>query len=150
MITASPLKPFVWKKFIDDILSLWNVPMEEVFIFVNFANSVHSTIKYTCEMSSERAVFLDTEVFKGPRLSTLKILDAQTHLKPTEAFQYAHFSSCHPFSTKKGFIKEEALRLLRTNSVKENFNKYKTEAIPKRPFIKSWLSSVLRQNRSSS
>ena len=150
MITASPLKPFVWKKFIDDILSLWNVPMEEVFIFVNFANSFHSTIKYTCEMSSERAVFLDTEVFKGPRLSTLKILDAQTHLKPTEAFQYAHFSSCHPFSTKKGFIKGEALRLLRTNSVKENFNKYKTEAIPKRPFIKSWLSSVLRQNRSSS
>ena len=80
MITASPLKPFVWKKFIDDILSLWNVPMEEVFIFVNFANSVHSTIKYTCEMSSERAVFLDTEVFKGPRLSTLKILDALLHL----------------------------------------------------------------------
>ena len=109
-------------------------------------NSFHSTIKFTCKMSPERAAFLDTEVFKGPRLSTLKILDLQTHFKPTETFQYSHFLSCYPFNTKKGFIKGEALRLLRTNSVKENFNKYKrdfedsvTEAISQRSFIKSWL-----------
>ena len=46
--------------------------MEEVSIFVNFANSFQPTINFTCEMSSERAVFLGTDVFKGPRLSTLK------------------------------------------------------------------------------
>jgi len=78
-------------------------------------------------MSSERAVFLDTEVLQGPRLSTLKIIDSQTHFKPTESFQYTPFSSCHPCNTKKGFIKGEALRLLRTNSVKENFNKCKQD-----------------------
>ena len=78
-------------------------------------------------MSSERAVFLDTEVFKGPRHSTHKMLDLQTHFKPTETFQYTHFSSCHPFNSKKGFIKGEALRLLRTNSVKENFETHKRE-----------------------
>ena len=78
-------------------------------------------------MSSERTVFLDTKVFKAPRHSTHKILDLQTHLKPTETFQYTHFSSCHPFNSKKGFIKGEALRLLRTKSVKENFEKYKQE-----------------------
>ena len=66
--------------------------MQEVSNFVNFANSFHPTIKFTCEMSSERAVFLDTEVFKVPRLSTNKILDFQTHLEPpTETFQYTHF-----------------------------------------------------------
>ena len=32
-----------------------------------------------------------------------------------------HFTSCHPLGVKKGFIKGEALRLLRTNSSKENF-----------------------------
>ena len=36
-----------------------------------FANSFGPTIKFTGEMSSERAVFLDTEVFNRPRLSTL-------------------------------------------------------------------------------
>ena len=101
--------------------------MEEVSIFVNFANSFHTTIKFTCEISSESAVFLDTEVFKGPHLSSLRILDSQTHFKPTETFQYTHFSSCHPFNTKKGFIKGEELRLLRTNSVKENFYKHKRD-----------------------
>ena len=44
--------------------------MEEVSIFVNLANSFHSTIKFTREMSSERAVFVYAEVFKAPRLST--------------------------------------------------------------------------------
>ena len=42
----------------------------------------------------------------------------RTHFKPTEAFQYTHFKSCHPQGNKKGFIKGEALRLIRTNSSK--------------------------------
>ena len=100
LLAASPLKPFVWKRVIDDIFSLWNIPVEEVSIFVNFANSFHPTTKFTCEMSSERAFFLDTEMVKGPRLSSLGILDSQTHLKPTETFQYTHFSFCHPFNTR--------------------------------------------------
>ena len=50
-------------------------------------------------------------------------------IKPTETFQYTHFSSCHPPSVKIGFVKGEALRLLRTNSSKatfeENISKFK-------------------------
>ena len=78
------------------------VSMQEVSNFVNFANTFHPTIKFTSEMSSQRAVFLDTEleVFKGPRLTTHKILDLQTHFKATETFQYTHFSSCHPLNCK--------------------------------------------------
>ena len=91
--------------------------------YVNFANSFH----YDCLLvMSKRAVF-SIQRIKGPRLSPLGILDSQTHFKPTETFQYTHFSSCHPFNTKKGFIKGEALRLLRTNLVKENFCKHKRD-----------------------
>ena len=43
------------------------------------------------------------------------------HFKSTETFQYTHFSSCHPPRVKKGFIKREALTLLRTNSSKNIF-----------------------------
>ena len=78
-------------------------------------------------MSSEKIVFLDTEVFKGPRFADSKTLDVQTHYKPTETFQYTHFSSSHPLSVKKGFIKGETLRLLRTNSIKEIFELRKLE-----------------------
>ena len=51
----------------------------------------------------------------------LQTLDVQTHYKPTETFQYTHFSSSHLVSVKKGFIKRETLRLLRTNLVNETF-----------------------------
>ena len=126
LLAASPLKPFVWKRFMDDTFSLWNIPIEEVSIFVNFANSFHPTIKFTCEMSSERAVFLDTEVFRGLRLSSLGILDSQTHFKPNETFQYTHFSSCHPFNTKKGFSKGLVAKDLYLSRLRMNANSRRT------------------------
>ena len=127
LLLASLQKPILWKRFIDNIFSVWALSEREINDFVDFANLFHTTIKFTHEMSSEKIVFLDTEVFKGPRFTDNKTLDVQTHFKPTETFQYTHFSSCHPFSVKKGFIKGEALRLLRTNSVKEIFELRKLE-----------------------
>ena len=47
-------------------------------------------------MSSERIVF--QEVFKGPRFADSKILDVETHFKPTDTSEYTHFSSCRPCS----------------------------------------------------
>ena len=46
-------------------------------------------------------------------------LDIKTHYKATETFQSTHLASCHPSGVKHGFIKGEAIRLLRTNSPKE-------------------------------
>ena len=37
------------------------------------------------------------------------------------AKQYTHFSSCNPHGVRKGLIKGEALRLLRTNSSAKSF-----------------------------
>ena len=58
-----------------------------------------------------------------------EILDIRTHFKPTETFQYTHFSSCNPHEVRKGLIKGEAIRLLRTNSsaksVYENIYNFK-------------------------
>ncbi len=45
------------------------------------------------------------------------VLEIRTHYKPAETFRYTYYSSCHP----PGFIKGEALRLLRTNSSKTKF-----------------------------
>ena len=43
------------------------------------------------------------------------------NFKPTETFQYTYFSSCNPHGVRKGLIKGEALRLLRTNSSAKSF-----------------------------
>ena len=49
-------------------------------------------------------------------------LDVKTHYKPTETFRYIHFTSCHTSGVKRGFIKGEAIRLLRINSSKTTFD----------------------------
>ena len=94
LIKASPCKPFDWKRFIYDMFSVWTLPETDINNFIDFAaNSFHVTIKFSLEPSSKKIVFLDTKDFKGPRFIQSKILDVQTHFKPTETFQYTHFSS---------------------------------------------------------
>ena len=74
-------------------------------------------------MSETEITFLGTKVYKGVRFDKESILEVQTHYKPTETFQYTNFYSCHPPGVKKGFIKGEALRLLRTNSSQVTFER---------------------------
>ena len=115
ILSQSCIKPLSWKRYIDDVFSLWNTSLKKIESFVEKANNFHSTIKFTAEMSETEITFLDTKVYKGVRFDKESILDVQTHYKPTETFQYTNFYSCHPPGVKKGFIKGEALRLLRTN-----------------------------------
>ena len=106
---------------------MWTLPEKEISNFVDFANSFHATIKFTHEMLS-KIVFLDTEVFKGPRFANNRTLDVQTHYKPQKRSNICtDFCSSHPLNVKKSFIKGETLRLLRTNSVKETFESRKLE-----------------------
>ena len=121
LLKKSAIKPICWKRYIDDIFSLWGTGREQRTHFIEQANNHHATIKFTGEISEEKVTFLDTIVYKGKQFNTTSILDIRTHFKPTETFQYTHFTSCHPLGVKKSFIKGEALRLLRTNSSKENF-----------------------------
>ena len=104
-----------------DIFSLWDSDKKDVDQFIEQANKFHPTIKFTAEISENEITFLDTVVFKGERFKNESILDIKTHYKPTETFQYTHFNSCHPPGVKNGFIKGEAMRLLRTNSSKPTF-----------------------------
>ena len=114
-------KPTVWKRYIDDVFSLWDISKPDIETFIEQVNLHHPTIKFTAEISNTETVFLDTTVYKGTRFKDQSILDVKTHFKPTETFQYTHFTSCHPPSVKNGFVKGEALRILRTNSSKDTF-----------------------------
>ena len=86
--------------------------------FIEQENKQQTTIKLTAEISDTETTFLDTHIYKGERFNGNSVLDVRAHFKPTETFQWTHFSSWHPPGVKKVFIKGEALRLLRTNSSK--------------------------------
>ena len=75
ILNQIPLKPFVWKRFIDDIFSLWNGTREEITQFIEQANKHHQTIKFTAEVSETETNFLDTTVYKGERSRAESVLD---------------------------------------------------------------------------
>ena len=120
IINKSKTKPLRWKRYIDDVFSLWDAKREEIDQFILEANRHHPTIKFTAEISEKEINFLDTTIFKGERFFKNSVLDVCTHFKPTEQAP----------SVRKGFIKGEALRLLRTNSseklYEDNIKKFKT------------------------
>ncbi|XP_067049954.1 uncharacterized protein [Acropora muricata] len=130
ILRRSVNKPLTWKRFIDDVFCLWDTSKGEIEHFFEQANSYHPAIKFTAEVSQLETTFLDTTVYKGERFEKESILDVRTHYKPTETFQYTNYNSCHPAGVKKGFVKGEALRLLRTNSSKvmfeENIKNFRT------------------------
>ena len=55
-------KPLVWKRCIDDVFSLWNISRNEASAFIEQANRLHPTIKFTAEISETEITFLDTYV----------------------------------------------------------------------------------------
>ena len=141
IIRQRKTKPRERKRYIDDIFSLWDSTRQEIYLFIEQANKFHPTIKFTAEISEIETTFLDTIIYKGDRFRNDSILDIRTHYKPTEIFQCTHFTSCHTPGVKRGFIKGDALRLLRTNSSKtmfeDNLSKFKSRLIkrgyPKKP-----------------
>ena len=154
ILNQSALKPLVWERFIDDTFSLWTATREEITQFIEQANKHHQTIKFTPEVSQTETNFLDTTVYKGERFRNESVLDVRTHFKPTETFQYTHFSTCHPSGVKRCFIKGEALRLLRTNSSKtlfeESVTNFKTHLLERgypENFIQTTLSEVTFKDR---
>ena len=55
------LKPLIWKRFIDDIFLIWTHGENELRKFVEYLNTLHDTIKFTCEQSMYEIAFLDTQ-----------------------------------------------------------------------------------------
>ena len=60
--SRSRIIPTVWKRFIDDVFSLWGIDKQEIDLFLGQANSFPLTIKFTAEISEKEITFLDTVV----------------------------------------------------------------------------------------
>ena len=121
IIDQHSTRPLLWKRYINDLFSLWETNREEINNFIEHANNYHPIIKFTADISDKEIILLDTCIYKGARFEKESIVDTRTYFKPTETFQYTHFKSCQPPAVKKGFIKGEGQRLLRTNSSEETF-----------------------------
>ena len=119
IIRQSKTKPREWKRYIDDIFSLWDSTRQEIYLFIEQTNNFHPTIKFTAEISEIETTFLDTIIYKGDRFRNDSILDIRTHYKPTETFQYTHFTSCHPLGVNEVLLKEKPFDSLEQTLLKQ-------------------------------
>ena len=101
--------------------SLRDISKSDIEAFIEQANLHHPTIKFTAETYDTETAFLDTVVYKGTRFKDKSIRNARTYFKKIETFLHTRFTSCHPPSVKKGFVKGKALRILRKNASETTF-----------------------------
>ena len=85
IIKESEYKPYLWRRYIHDILFLWENKLES---FIEKINKVHPTTKFTAQWSKTSINFLDITVFL-----TEEVTETRLYVKPTERHQYLQ-SSC--------------------------------------------------------
>ena len=87
-----PQKPLIWKRFIDDIFLVWIHGEDSFKEFVDYLNSLHPTIKFTSESSTNSGNFLDTTV----KLDQNRKIITTLYNKPTDTHLFLHYTSAHP------------------------------------------------------
>ena len=68
ILNESAHKPLAWKRYIDDIISLWHSSRDVVEKFIEKENKHHPTIKFTAEISCNRRDFLRHHNIQGPKI----------------------------------------------------------------------------------
>ena len=122
VIAESPIKPLFYRRFIDDGFFIWTGSRAELDAFLHLLNSQHPSIRITHEVSDSTVHFLDLNISKDLSVpSELVPLVVSTYEKPMNKYLYIPFSSFHPPSVFKGFIKSRLISFVVTNSRFEDF-----------------------------
>ena len=98
-LSKTVFRPTVWKRYINDNFSLWDISKPDIVAF--FAKQVnlhHPTMKFTAEISENETFFSETVVYQGTTFNEKwekAILDVKTHFK-RKPYSIYIFTSYHP------------------------------------------------------
>ena len=96
---------------------VWTHGEDSLIKFIEYLNSLHSTIKFTHEFSYTQIDFLDTTVKFGANRTLITTL----YNKPTDTHLYLEYSSAHPESIHTKGPYGQYLRLRRICSLDTDF-----------------------------
>lgn len=112
-------KCITYLRYIDDILLIWTASKQELKEFIEYANTIHSTIKFEFETSEKEINFLDTTIYK----TTDNKIATKLFKKPTDRSAFLHKKSAHPENQKTSIPYGQALRIKRISTNEEEFRK---------------------------
>ena len=99
-LATSPVKPFLWKRYVDDVISV--VSGNEVESLLLHLNSVEPSIQFTLEREKDRHLpFIDLNVYRGEQGNS----ETSVYHKSTHTDNYLAFDSHHPICHKKSVVK---------------------------------------------
>ena len=127
-LKTQAIKPWLWKRFIDDIFFIWTDSEKNLNKFLKDLNEFHPNLKFTYEKSKEKINFLDLVI----KLKDGKIV-TDLYCKPTDSHQYLYYDSCHAEHIKRSIFFSQTLRLKRICSQKSNLDSHVKE-------LKNWFS----------
>lgn len=91
-LESAPLKPSLWRRYVDDTFIIWQHGIEELNNFLIHLNSIHEDIKFTMEIEENDCLpFLDILVKKKNNGS----LGHTVYRKPTHTNRYLNANSNH-------------------------------------------------------
>ena len=87
-MATSPVKPFFWKRYVDDVISA--VSGNKAERLLSHLNSVEPSIQFTLKREKDRHLpFLDLNVSRGVQGN----LESRVYRKPTHTDKYLAFDS---------------------------------------------------------
>ena len=118
-VTPYSKQPFLWKRFIDYIFIISTYGSDELTLFVKYLNSVHETIKFTCEHLVKSVNFLDITI----QISDSNALKSTLFCKPTDTYNYLLYLSEHPRHLLNGIPYSQLFRVRRICSDLSEFKR---------------------------
>ena len=107
------IKPWFWKRFVDDIFFIWTVNEESLEKFLKDFNKFHPNFKFTYEKSKKKINFLDVVI----KIKEGRIIP-DFYCEPMDGHQYFHYDSCHADHIKRSITFSQSLWLIRICSEK--------------------------------
>ena len=146
-LRTQPQQPILLKRYIDDIILIWNDNEESLKHFLTALNTFHPSLRFTYTYSAKSTDFLDLTIYKGPDFIYTNILDTKTFQKLQNLYQYLHFTSSHNKLVHKAIVTGECIRYVRTNTTPQNYHSMVTllkTRLVKRGYTRKFLDNATR------
>ena len=139
-------EPEDWWRFIDDILFWWIGTPGDLIIFINFVNTLHPNIKFTCDFNfqTRSVVFLDLVIYVDDE----GYIQTDLHTKKNSRNPYLLPESNHPPHVSKNIPYSLAFRIKRNCSVQGQYNiriAELREKLRQRGFKAKYVDSAIRK-----
>ena len=115
-------KPVLFKRYIDDILGVWEGSVKDLQEFCTFLNNIHVDINIVSTINIDTVNYLDLTIFKGSDFYSTGKLSTKVYFKPTHTGHLIHKHSLHSHNLKFSVIKAQFLRIARKCKFKYDFD----------------------------